>query len=68
MRSETERQEGIEAKCSVLAGTQKESIMTSFHTIMRNTEVYEEMANAINPYGDGTASRQIVEILKDKIS
>lgn len=68
MRSETERQEGIEAKCSVLAGTQKESIMTSFHTIMRNTEVYEKMANAINPYGDGTASRQIVEILKDKIS
>ncbi len=67
MRNETERQEGIDANCSVLAGTQKESIMTSFHTIMRNTEIYEKMASATNPYGDGTASKQIVEILIDEI-
>jgi len=67
MRNETERQEGIDANCSVLAGTQKESIVASFHSIMRNTEVYNKMATAKNPYGDGTASKQIVEILKNKL-
>jgi UDP-N-acetylglucosamine 2-epimerase len=27
--------------------------------------IYTQMANAVNPYGNGTASRQIVEILKN---
>lgn len=66
MRDETERQEGIEAKCAVLAGTNKKSIVDAFSSIMNNPNLYEKMAKATNPYGDGTASKQIVKIIRDQ--
>jgi UDP-N-acetylglucosamine 2-epimerase (non-hydrolysing) len=31
--------------------------------LLENGELYAKMANAVNPYGDGTAIQRIVEIL-----
>ena len=64
MRDKTEREEGIEAGCALLAGTTKEGIIDAFVQIADNKELYEKMAAAKNPYGDGTTSKQIVQILE----
>jgi len=33
--------------------------------LLEDKTVYARMANAVNPYGDGTASRKIVDILAE---
>lgn len=63
MRNHTERMEGIEAGCSVLAGV-SENIFTKADQLLTNEEKYSKMSKALNPYGDGEASKLIVEILK----
>jgi UDP-N-acetylglucosamine 2-epimerase (non-hydrolysing) len=63
MREVTERQEGVEAGTAKLVGTQFESLVSSMRELLENSVVYAQMANAINPYGDGTTIRQIVDIL-----
>lgn len=63
LRNETERPEGIEAGCSVLVGTHPETIQNTFLKIMDHPESYHKMSAAPNPYGDGQASRRIVDIL-----
>lgn len=63
MRDTTERPEGIEAGTLKLVGTDEEVIYNAFKELLENEEMYEEMNRASNPYGDGTASKQIVNIL-----
>lgn len=63
MRDTTERPEGIEAGTLKLVGTDEEVIYTTFKELLEDEEVYESMSKASNPYGDGTASKQIVDIL-----
>lgn len=65
MRNVTERMEGIEAGTAKLVGTKKEDIIKYATDLMINEDEYSKMANASNPYGDGTACLQIVKILKD---
>ncbi len=64
LRDTTERPEGIESGCAVLAGTEKENIIHHFNQITANAALYQSMASAVNPYGDGTSCRQIVDILE----
>lgn len=64
MRDITERQEGIDAGVSKLVSTNKESIIKAASNLLENQSDYEMMAKASSPYGDGTASRQIVNIYK----
>lgn len=64
MRNHTERMEGVEAGCSVLVGTDKDSIQNEVCHILDNPEVFSRMANAKNPFGDGTAAVNIVNHLK----
>lgn len=64
MRDTTERPEGIEAGTLKLVGTNEEVIYDTFKELLENEEVYESMSKASNPYGDGTASKQIVDILE----
>ena len=66
MRDVTERQEGIEAGNAKLVGTDSEKIIFETETLLNNKTKYDEMAHSVNPYGDGTTSKQIVEILKEK--
>lgn len=64
MRDVTERQEGIEAGTAKLVGTNKDLIIKESKKLLDNLEVYLQMSKAVNPYGDGTTSQQVLEIIK----
>ena len=64
MRDTTERPEGIEAGTLKLVGTEEEVIYRNFKELLENSESYERMAHASNPYGDGKACQRIADILE----
>lgn len=63
-RDTTERPEGIESGTVKLVGTNELSIFESVCSLLDSKEVYLKMATAQNPYGDGTATKRIVNILQ----
>jgi len=63
MREKTERPEAIEARTAKLVGTDKERIFAEAQRLLDNEDEYDEMAHAINPFGDGKAAERIVQIL-----
>lgn len=63
LRDTTERPEGIKAGTLKLVGTDEETVYQNGKDLLTNKEVYEKMSKASNPYGDGEASRRIVEVL-----
>jgi len=63
LRDTTERPEGIAAGTLKLAGTDEETIYALAKELLTDENAYEAMAHASNPYGDGFASRRIVEAL-----
>ena len=67
MRDTTERPEGIEAGTLRLVGTEEEVIYSAFKELLEDREAYDKMSHASNPYGDGTACRQIADILEKDI-
>lgn len=64
MRDTTERPEAVEAGTVRLVGTDRQQIVRQAAELLENTGLRQQMSQAHNPYGDGTACRQIVEILK----
>lgn len=58
MRETTERPEAVEAGTVRLVGTNQHLITKSVLELLRDPEAYEVMANAVNPYGDGQATRR----------
>lgn len=67
MRDTTERPEGIKAGTLKLVGTDEQVIYDNFKLLLENKEVYEKMSHAQNPYGDGTACKQIADILEKRL-
>lgn len=67
MRDVTERPEGIAAGTLKLVGTDADVIHREFLKLLTDPEAYQAMSKASNPYGDGTACKQIVEILKTRL-
>jgi len=63
MRDVTERQEGVDAGTALLVGTKKEAIIGAAQQLLDDPKAYEAMAKAVNPYGDGTTARQVLDIL-----
>lgn len=63
LRNVTERPEGIEAGTLKLAGIEKETIHELTEELLTNQAVYESMAEAKNPFGDGHASERIIEAI-----
>ena len=63
LRDTTERPEGIEAGALKLVGTNRHTIFQMADELLTNKELYQKMSNAINPYGDGNASKRIASIL-----
>ncbi|MFI3175758.1 MAG: UDP-N-acetylglucosamine 2-epimerase (non-hydrolyzing) [Bacillota bacterium] len=61
LRNVTERPEGIEAGTLRLVGTDQNTIVKATNELLTNTAMYEAMAQAKNPFGDGTASERIVQ-------
>ena len=64
MRTVTEREEGIEAGCLKLVGTDTQTIVKVASRILSDPDVHAQMAKAHNPYGDGKASWRIANILE----
>ncbi|MGL4774381.1 MAG: UDP-N-acetylglucosamine 2-epimerase, partial [Clostridium sp.] len=67
LRTETERPEAVEAGTVKLVGINKDDIFNSTNTLINNRDTYEEMAKAINPYGDGLACERILKIIKSDV-
>lgn len=63
MRDNTERPEAVEAGTVRMVGTETRDIVQGVQTLLDDEVQYNKMAFAHNPYGDGTASKQIVDIL-----
>ena len=64
MRDVTEREEGIQAGTARLLGTSSENIVLQVSNLIQSQEAYTAMSSHINPYGDGNASTQIVDVFE----
>lgn len=64
MRDTTERPEGVAAGTLCLVGTDEETIYQNFKELLEDESVYQKMAHACNPYGDGNACKRIADILE----
>lgn len=63
LRNTTERPEGIEAGTLKLTGTNEDTIFNMANELLLDHKLYQEMAQAKNPYGDGQASRRIADAI-----
>jgi UDP-N-acetylglucosamine 2-epimerase (non-hydrolysing) len=63
MRNTTERPEALEAGTVKLVGTDKQLIIKEVSNLLTDTNYYDTMSKANNPYGDGLASKRILEQL-----
>ena len=63
MRDTTERPEAVTAGTVKLVGTNYDSIVNEVSTLLDDKSSYEKMSKSVNPYGDGLASRRIVETI-----
>ena len=64
LRDTTERPEGIKAGTLKLVGTDEEIIYNETKKLLTDKEEYEKMSKASNPYGDGHASKYIVDAIE----
>ena len=65
LREVTERPEGIEAGVLKLVGTDTEKIVSEARRMLKDDALYEKIAHAPNPYGDGMAAGRIVQIIHE---
>ena len=63
MRDTTERPEAVEVGTVALVGTDTDRIFRQSERLLSDSEAYEQMSRAHNPYGDGRACQRIVEEL-----
>lgn len=68
LRTETERPEAVKAGTVKIAGIEKEKIVQLADELLNSQKAYDEMAQAANPYGDGTASKQIADFIVSRRS
>lgn len=63
MRDTTERPEAVSAGTVKLVGSDNKKIVNEINRLLDDTTEYQRMCRAHNPYGDGKASKRILEIL-----
>lgn len=63
-RNVTERPEAVDAGTVKLVGTNRRSLVSEVDLLLDDPAAYQAMSHAHNPYGDGTASLRILDILK----
>lgn len=66
LRDTTERPEGVAAGTLKLAGTDEDNIYNLTKELLINEEEYNRMSKTANPYGDGMASKYIVDAIIEK--
>ena len=64
MRETTERPEAVDAGTVVLVGASRARIVAGVTALIEDEELYARMSRSHNPYGDGMASRRIVDVLR----
>lgn len=64
MRDTTERPEAVDAGTVKLVGTDYQKIVDNVSRLLDDTEYYNTMSKAVNPYGDGKACERIVNKLR----
>lgn len=68
MRNTTERPEAVDAGTVILVGTDKDKIINGVTDLLENKNgLYDRMAHAVNPYGDGKACGRVVKWLEEKL-
>lgn len=63
LRTETERPEAVEAGTVEVVGIEENSVYAKAAALLTDHGLYAKMANAVNPYGDGFASKRISQAL-----
>ncbi len=66
MRDTTERPEAVTAGTVRLVGTSRLKIKEAVSDLINNPSSYSLMARSVNPYGDGNASKRILQKIKEK--
>lgn len=64
MRDVTERPEAVEAGTVSLVGSSKVNIVSEVRNLLDDKELYSRVSLSYNPYGDGSACKNIVDILR----
>ena len=64
LRRETERPEAVRAGTVRLAGVEEEAVFSLAAQLLSDRAVYDSMAHAVNPYGDGQACRRIADAIE----
>ena len=64
LRRETERPEAVQAGTVKLAGVEEEDIFQMASELLSDPAAYDQMAHAVNPYGDGHACRRIADAIE----
>jgi UDP-N-acetylglucosamine 2-epimerase (non-hydrolysing) len=65
LRDTTERPEAVEAGTVILVGTNKDLIVAEALNLLNNKSDFIKMSKLHNPYGDGLASKRIVNLIKE---
>ena len=68
LRDTTERPEGITAGTLKLVGTDEDVIYEEAKILLTDKDAYDKMSKASNPYGDGLASKRIVDAIIEKFN
>ena len=63
MRDTTERPEAVEAGTVLLVGADQQRIEQGVSRLLEDSVLYKKMSEAVNPYGDGLASKRIVDYI-----
>ncbi len=64
LRDKTERPEALEAGTVLLGGTDSDGILEVTQKLLDDQDYYKSVSNVQNPYGDGKASRRIIDAIK----
>ena len=65
MRDTTERPEAVDAGTVILVGTNSHKIIKESQELLDNSKKYNSMSALHNPYGDGLASKRIINFIKN---
>ena len=63
-RDTSERPEAIDAGTVRMVGYDSQLLIDSVNELLTSPQAYEQMSSISNPYGDGTACKQIVDVLR----
>lgn len=67
LRDNTERPEAVEAGTAKLVGTEPERIKSAVNELLESPTLYDKMAGATNPFGDGRAAPRCVTAIEELI-